>query len=291
MIFFLNQGLILEQEIAKAVKSYFKIAGAPKFYENYSINITNDHPFAKMLLSRDAKAASASLFPAIVVTTDSEGKPDELVNLNEAAYLTIEPPDLPTGEEGIKDFCGRHLMMTPAIIEEMRAAMVAHGDNKLFGYSISIRRQDHISIEIWAKNPQLKNELYEAIRLFVAGWMRDYLEKLYEENALAIFDNTVRGQRSNNFNVDFGIELVGGQITFDADYVINQSVIDTDLTEINNNLFLEVINHVKGYPETTREWIYGPGDTEPGYGAEGSGDNAGDSAGNNETAADTEDGE
>jgi hypothetical protein len=119
----------------------------------------------------------------------------------------------------------------------------------------------------------LKNELYELIRLFVCGFMMDYLAEQYREffteldageSPLAIFDSSVRGQRSNNFNVDFGIELSGAHITFDADYIIEQSVIDTELVEINDNLLLEVINHVKGYADTTREWIIGPGD--PGTG-------------------------
>lgn len=77
-----------------------------------------------------------------------------------------------------------------------------------------------------------------------------------DQGPLVVFDSSVRGQRSNNFNTDFGIELSGAHITFDADYIIEQSVIDTDLVD-NDNLLLEVINHVKEYAETTREWIIG----------------------------------
>jgi hypothetical protein len=62
--------------------------------------------------------------------------------------------------------------------------------------------------------------------------------------------------------VDFGVILHGGRIAFEADYVIEQSVIDTDLRgeDIPDNVLLEVINHVKGYADTTAEWIFGPGD-------------------------------
>jgi hypothetical protein len=119
-----------------------------------------------------------------------------------------------------------------------------------------IRRRDTVSIEIWDENIQLKNELYEAVRLFVCGWMKQYLEKLYEENGLAIFDHTVRGERSNNFNGEFGIDLWGAYITFEADYIIEQTVIDTDLVDSKID-FMEVINHVKGQQGTTRSIIIG----------------------------------
>jgi hypothetical protein len=70
---------------------------------------------------------------------------------------------------------------------------------------------------------------------------------------LVIFDASVRGQRGNNFNVDFGIELCGAHITFDADYIIEQTVIDTGIIDTEISL-LEVINHVKDYEYITREW-------------------------------------
>jgi hypothetical protein len=51
MIFFLNRGLILEQEVVKVLKKYFSIIGIPEYYKNYTITVTNEHPFARMLLS------------------------------------------------------------------------------------------------------------------------------------------------------------------------------------------------------------------------------------------------
>jgi len=174
--------------------------------------------------------------------------------------------------------------------------MDARTDKHIYGATQFIRRRDHISIEIWAENPQLKNELYELIRLYVCGFMKDYLDHLYREyfseleegqSPLAIFDSSVKGQRSNNFNVDFGIELSGAHITFDADYIIEQSVIDTELVEINDNLLLEVINHVKGYADATREWIIGPDDTGGGEPAGTPGDGSSGDAGTGESAEST----
>jgi hypothetical protein len=272
MIFFLNRGLILEQEIVKALKKYLSIIDVPGFYKNFTVSVTNEHPFARMLLSESPEKDAASLFPVVVVATEDDGKPGELVDVVDFQYLTLEPNDIAAqnNEPESSAVEKRYMMMTPKKMNELREAMNARTDKRIFGATQFIRRRDHISIEIWAENPQLKNELYELIRLYVCGFMKDYLDHLYREyfseldegeSPLAIFDSSVKGQRSNNFNVDFGIELSGAHITFDADYIIEQSVIDTELVEIHDDLLLEVINHVKGYADTTREWIIGPDDT------------------------------
>jgi len=265
MIYFLNRGLILEQLVEKGIETYFSLLRVDKYYKNYSIKITNEHPFAQLILSDGPATNAASLFPVIVVATEHESKPDELSQLTDwIESMCIEPADL-RAEEGEKsEIEKRYDMITPRIMQELREAMDAREDKRIFGSSFFIRRRDRISIEIWAENPQLKNELYELIRLYVCGFMRNYLAELYRgyfselkeggESPLVIFDSSVRGQRSNNFNVDFGIELVGSHLTFDADYIIEQTVIDTEVVDVKN-LLLEVINHVKDHEHQTRQWV------------------------------------
>jgi hypothetical protein len=266
MIYYLNKGLILEQVIVKALQDYFNTMGIPEFYKGVTVNITNKHPFAQLLLNA-AKGAqfNSSLFPSIVVATESDGKPGELDNLVDANGFALEPSDFESPEIGGKSplEAKDYMMMTPQKIEAIRAAVNEKG--RVYGISYPIRRQDKIAIEIWAENIQLKNELYEYIRLFVCGFMKNSLEALYEENGLTIFDKTVRGQRSNNFNEDFGVVLAGALITFEADYIIEQSVIDTELVDGKID-FMEVINHVEGYTGTTRSVIW---DDDAGSGLEG----------------------
>jgi hypothetical protein len=254
MIYFLNKGLILEQVIVRALRDYFSVSGAYDFYKNVSINITNRHPFAKLALGaiRGTKS-DASLFPAIIVATESDGKPGELENLVDISGVKLTIEDVTPGENGKSPLEEKdYMMMTPEKITAIREAIEKNG--QVYGVSNFIRRSDHIAIEIWAENIQLKNELYEMIRLFVCGWMRESLEKTHGEHGLTIFDHTVNGQRSNNFNFDFGVDLSGALLTFDADYLIEQTVIDTDLVDGNID-FMEVINHVKGQAGTTRSAI------------------------------------
>jgi hypothetical protein len=183
MIFFLNRGLILEQEIVKALKNYFKTTGVPEYYQNYTVSVTNGHPFARMWLSSAPEQDAASLFPVVVVAAEDDEKPGELANVIDTQYLTLEPADIADkdGVPGTSDIERRYTMMTPEKMAGLRAAMEDREDQRLFGATWFIRRRDHISIEIWAENPQLKNELYELTRLFVCGFMRDYLHELYRK--------------------------------------------------------------------------------------------------------------
>jgi len=265
MIFFLNRGLILEHEVVEALKKYFDILGIPDYYKNFTINITNEHPFAKMYLSESPEKDAISLFPVVVVATESDNKPSELLHLTDTVEsVSIELEDLlPSGDDKKSVIERRYDMITPKVIEKLQAAVNGSKDKRIHGVTLFIRRSETVSIEIWAENPQLKNELYETIRLFVCGFLREYLAALYKQyfpeledgvSPLTIFDSSVKGQRSNNYNLEFGIELHGGQITFDADYIIEQTVIDTDIVDTNKILW-EVINHVKGYSETTASRI------------------------------------
>jgi hypothetical protein len=267
MIFFLNKGLILEQIIVKALQDYFNTVGIADFYKGVTVSVTNKHPFARLLLnSINGTKPQASLFPAIVVATLDEGKPGELAGLVEIDGVElapdyVNPPEESPDEKSTMEKAG-FMMMTQAKYQAIRDAVNQKGH--VYGVSAKVRRQDRIAIEIWAENIQLKNELYEAVRLFVCGFMKESFEKLYEENNFSLFDETVRGQRSNNFNGEFGIELWGSYITFEADYTIEQTVIDTDLVDENIE-FLEVINHVKGQAGTSRSVVIGGGDgTESG---------------------------
>lgn len=231
MIYYFNRPLILEQAVKDALIEYFQALKASEYYKNYSINITNEHPFSLMLPDF---IYNRSLFPSIVVSTVNDNKPAELNMLYETQELVLVKEDLPELEK-------HGYMVCDAVIKELEE--VFKTQNEIIGITKIIRRQEKIAIEIWSENIQLKNELYEQVRLFIAGNMRDAMSKYRNNNNLAIFDNTVEGDRSGNYNYDFGVTLVGARLTFSADYFIEQSVVDTELKY--KNTILEVKNYVK----------------------------------------------
>jgi hypothetical protein len=272
MIFYLNKGLILEQITVKALQDYFNIVDIAGFYDKVMVNVTNKHPFGRLMLnSINGKNPQASLFPCVVVASLEDEKPDELTDLIEVGGIEMLPDDVnpPPAQPGAKSPLEEYgyLMLTPQKIKAIQDAVNSAG--RVYGVSSRIHRRDRVSIEIWSENIQLKNELYEAVRLFVCGFMKEAFEKLYEESGFALFDNSVHGERSNNFNSEFGIELWGSYITFEADYTIEQTVIDTDLVDGEID-FMEVVNHVKGQTGIRRRVIIGRGDgAEPGGGGSG----------------------
>jgi hypothetical protein len=239
MIFYLNRGLVLEQKIVKALKQYFSAMGIADFYKNYDVNVTNEHPFARLLLQEaTGKPVNVEgIFPAIVVTTELDTKPSRLIELTDCQSIALELADFDLLEEA-------GYMVGAEVVANLKKAV--SGRDHLYGICNTIRRSDRVSIEIWSENIQLKNELYEMTRLFVAAGMRVAMDDLYQNNGLTVFDESIKGQRSNNFNLDFGIKLSGAQISFEADYFIEQSIIDTEIVVLSNDIITEVTNHVKG---------------------------------------------
>ena len=245
MIFYLNKGRILEEELVKVIKDYFTAIDLADDYNGISVNVTNEHPFNTLNGSDDIQAAS--LFPAVIITTYEETKPAQLANLAETG---IEPATWAWEEKDVDQLIEEGYDVTPKVVEKIKAFYTKERD-KLYGVCFGAVRQDRISIEIWSENIALKNQIYEKVRDFVCGMMKRIMQ---EGKELTIFDNSIYGQRSNTFNYDFGISLAGAQITFEADYIIEQSVIDTEIND-TENLLLEVINHAKDYADTTRSII------------------------------------
>ena len=266
MIYYLNRGLILEQALVDIIHKYFHRLKLDEVYSNFHISITNEHPFAHLILHSDAVNTSDQ-FPSIVITTQQENKVPELSNLPpevNAVALTSEDIEKITnikrvrtvidesGEEVIVKRKGEKVMETipgyclvtdQATIDQLKE--LADQEGQVYGVQFTTRRRDHVSIEIWTENNQLKNELYEQLNLFLCGSIDKVLSDGYQIFDPVIFDNSISGERSNNFNFDFDVPLYGSHFSFDVDYCVSQILIDTEIKEINKNLIWEVINHVK----------------------------------------------
>lgn len=230
MRYFLNKGLILEQEIVKCLQDYFNSLGIDTMFENYTLNITNEHPFA-LLLQTSGETNALSLFPAIVVTSESDSHNHKTEQLPELEKLILEPAD-------VDNLIGYGYMIEPEMVERIRGEFAER--QELYGITHIMRRLERISLQLWSENIPLKNALYEMTRLFILGGLHELLEPYREKNNLVIFDESVTGQRSGTYTDYYGITLAGANIVFDAEYFIEQSIIDTDLITINDPVTVEV---------------------------------------------------
>lgn len=265
MIVYVNRGFIAEQSIVDVLKRYFDRLNYDELYDNFHLTITNNHPFAHLIIHPDS-ANTADVFPSIVVTTQSDEKVPAMANMvQQVSEMEYSAEDIDSflrykrqkfiiddnGEikylydkqgnpiyEPIPGYC--------LVVDDKKASQLKEitEERPLYGVSIATRRRDHISIEIWAENNQLKNEIYEHLRMFCDGYFIPALNEFYKPFNPVVIGSTVRGERSNNFNFDYDVPLYGANITFDIDYNVEQIVIDTDIMDITD-ITTEVINHVK----------------------------------------------
>ena len=255
MMCYLNRGLILEQAIVAIVRDYFEALHLENTYKNFHISVTTEHPFAELYM-HEGKNASDS-FPCVVVTTSDDRKPHEFDDLapNNIEGIGISESDLQeiikttetyTNKKGVektRDIPGLCTVVNEYTLAAIRATI--EKQDYCYGFSVRTRRKDTINFEIWAENAQLKNEIYEQLRLFTASSLPIILEDKYGFFDPALFDNTIVGQRSNNYNFDFDVALNGAHVSFDVNYCVEQIILNTERTEITNEIVTEVLNHVK----------------------------------------------
>lgn len=251
MLCYLNRGLILEQAVCAAIRDYFEQIHLDNTYQNFHVSVTTEHPFAELYL-HDGLNASDS-FPAVVITTQEDRKPGEFDELApHVEGIGLDATDVETitktteqitknGTTKTVEIPGLCTVVDTQTLAAINATIQAQ--DFIYGYSIRTRKKDTIGIEIWAENIQLKNELYEQVRLFITGNLRHVLENKYPFFDIALFDNNVTGHRSNNYNFDFDVALSGAHISLDVNYCVEQIVLNTDLTEVTSEVITEAINH------------------------------------------------
>ena len=268
MLYFLNFGFIAEQAIRDVLESYIDTQKFDRVYGNFHISVVNEHPFAHMIVDSNARAADN--FPSIVVSTQRDVKVPDLQKMpNQITAISLN-------ENDIKGLINSNYRIKKKITDKGEIAVIKKGEpvkEKIPGYvliydektvqdlidyankqdskhingvKISTRRRDSISVEIWAENDQLKNELYEHIRIFASTFLDKILYEKYKIFEPFVNDSSVSGDRSSNYNFDFDVVLSGSNITFEVDYDIAEIILDTEIVDIKN-IYMEVMNHVKNF--------------------------------------------
>ena len=274
MIYYLNLGFVLEQALLDVTKTYIERLHLDSVYNNFHINVVNEHPFAHMMIEDTVTANDT--FPAVVITSQSDGEVPDLANMSEMNYAVkltsddfteiFETATRPktrinenTGETEIvhkrdgtivrENVPGYVLIYDEERIKQLKELADSRTTSEeiggIYGIKIDSRRRDNISVEIWCENDQLKDELYEHLNLFFSCSLDRILHEKFKMFNCAIFGNRIHGERSSNYNFDFDIMLSGSHITFSVDYNVSQIILDTDIENITTDIVWEVINHVK----------------------------------------------
>ena len=274
MIYYLNLGFVLEQALVDVTKTYIDRLRLDSVYDNFHISVTNEHPFAHMML--EEKPTANDTFPAVVITSQTDGDVPDLANLQEITngikmtskdfdelFETATRPKTRINEETGKteiihkrdgsvvreNVPGYVLIYDEERINYLKnladSRTVGEEEGGIYGLKVDSRVRDKISVEVWSENDQLKDELYEHLRLFFKCSLDRILQEKFKLFDCAIFGNQVNGERSSNYNFDFDVMLSGSHLTFSVDYNVSQIILDTDIENLTTEIFWEVINHVK----------------------------------------------
>lgn len=269
MIYYLNKGLIVEQALRDIFETYINRLQLDRVYSNFHISIVNEHPFARLIIDDTARASDK--FPCIVITTNSDQKVPDMANMppqTDAVGLTSKDLDeyinatkriktkiksdgetelvQKNGEYVYEKIPGLVLTVDDQTVQKLKEIADGRKDDQIYGIRTRTRRRDRISVEIWSENNQLKNEIYEQLRILLAGTLDYELNERYKTFDICVFDNSINGERSSNYNFDFDVVLSGSHIAFEVDYNVESILIDTELNGIYKNIVTEVYNHVKG---------------------------------------------
>ena len=273
MIYYLNLGFVLEQALLDVTKTYIDRLHLDSVYNNFHISVTNEHPFAHMLVDESSRANDT--FPAVVITSQNDSFVPEMENMMEMSCgVKVTSQDLTDlfaqavrpktrinskgetqivkrkdGSVVMESVPGYVLIYDEERINELKtiadSRTVGEEVGGIYGIKIDSRRRDNISVEIWSENDQLKDELYEHLNLFFSCSLDRILHEKFKMFDCAIFGNKIHGERSSNYNFDFDVMLSGSHLSFSVDYNVSQIILDTDIENITTEIFWEVINHVK----------------------------------------------
>lgn len=220
MIAILSKVPSVEDIFVAELKTYFDQMRFGELYPNFpTIRITLEHPFAVMWQQANGNSSNTydgSLFPSITLASGSDSKPGQLSGLNSLESISVVKADI-TG------LAATGLQAAPGAIEWMTEYFKTN--TIIHGRQGTANKSDQVAIDIWSESIQLKNDIYGLLMMYLSGPKRSELELTH---AITIFDGTVRGQRSGNYNMDFGQLLYGAHIDFQIDYRITQAILDTE---------------------------------------------------------------
>ena len=232
MIIVLSKAVLIEDVLIEELKRYLADLRFDELYPVVgSVRVSNEHPFALLLNQKsNGTVFDGQLFPSITVISGNDEKTPQLAEIREWRQSTLVPAD-------VSQLRGAGFQVSDGALAWLASYFATH--TALYGAMGSGPRRDHLTIEIWSESIQLKNELYNLVELFLSGPRRVEIAQKY---GIEIFDDTIRGQRSGNYNLDFGQILYGGQVSFDADYWVGQTILDSDLQTLNDPTWVEVLN-------------------------------------------------
>lgn len=209
----------LLQEMRKYFADEIHFSSLYPNYPNLRIDLT--HPFA-YLMDKEINGSSipSDLFPSITIVVTNDTKPVELKPILHTKKITIAEINDIENNPDLYQMADPDLQALKSLIQ---------ADEYKWSEGAGTIRRAAISVEVWADNPELKNKIYDLVYAFFVSKKRYEINENYD---IKLFEEQLSGQRSGNYNLDFGKIYYGGMINISADYPLNQYFVDTTIATV-----------------------------------------------------------
>lgn len=226
MTYYINYAPVVEEILVTELLNYFSELRWDEIYPNHPLRIGNEHPWVPYITEDgiDLSQVQETLFPSITIGTDGDEKsPDFIKNIAQCVLHKTELSDLTT------ELAKTGYMYHPDLIDELTIYFESEDD--LYGLEVSTQRRDVINIDIITDDSSnIRNRIYDHVILFLTG---KKLVDVFTNQSINIIENTLRGRRFPEYNIEFGRLLRGSTIQFQVDYVIQQNIYETDIATIS----------------------------------------------------------
>lgn len=229
MRYIINLARDVEEILLEELREYFEIIRWDEIYPNFKgVRVSGIHPMALVtnaeINNEELSVEKAqSYFPCVVLVEDNDARNQELMTPTDLRHPTISSSEV----ADIMDNRSRYII-SDKDLQELRELTKSGGT--VFAEGTITHRRASIVVEIWSFNRKVKNDLYTVVRQFFHGPLRFTLSDTYD---IVVLEHTLNGQKSGNYNFDFGRMLHGAFLRFEIDHAAHQYIIDTETVQVS----------------------------------------------------------
>ena len=220
----------VEETLISKVNDYFiNEIRFKKLYPHFgTIRVSGVHPFA-FLIDKEINNTTVpvGLFPCITLINDTDSKTPEIQVMTPLKNVVITSTE-------ITDIIDNRSKYSVSDEDLEQLKNLTNDSAELNAEGAETYRTANIVVEIWSENPKVKNKIYDLMTGFLLGKNRFTIK---DEYSIVINEGSISGEKSGNYNFDFGKIIYGAIMRFTADFMIQNYTIDTDLGN------LATINH------------------------------------------------
>jgi len=219
----------VEKTIIDEVKNYFfNEVRFAELYPNFgNLRISGTHPFA-FLIDQEINDTPlpTGLWPCITIVNDTEQKCPDLPVLTPIKDLNFGAAEVTDIEDNRDKYS-----ISDGDLNALKT--LTANDTTLNVQGVETYRRASVVIEIWSENPIVKNKIYDLMNGFLIGIKRFTIKENYN---IIIIEESISGEKSGNYNYDFGKILYGAILRFSVDFGVRQYEFDTDIQTVIDSI-------------------------------------------------------